>query len=83
MNYDLTFSYSGVEGFQPFVKKAVDNGMRLAVVFRTEASIPSAFRGIPVVSGDKSDVRHLDAQGVVVGLYAKGKAKADATGFVV
>lgn len=82
-NYDLTFSYSGVEGFQPFVKKAVDNGMRLAVVFRTEASIPSMFRGIPVVSGDKSDVRHLDAQGVVVGLYAKGKAKADTTGFVV
>ena len=82
-NYDLTFSYSGVEGFQPFVKKAVDNGMRLAVVFRTEASIPSTFRGIPVVSGDKSDVRHLDAQGVVVGLYAKGKAKADTTGFVV
>lgn len=83
LNYDLTFSYSGVEGFQPFVKKAVDNGMRLAVVFRTEASIPSTFRGIPVVSGDKSDVRHLDAQGVVVGLYAKGKAKADTTGFVV
>lgn len=82
-NYDLTFSYSGVEGFQPFVKKAVDNGMRLAVVFRTEASIPNTFRGIPVVSGDKSDVRHLDAQGVVVGLYAKGKAKADTTGFVV
>lgn len=82
-NYDLTFSYSGVEGFQPFVEKAVDNGMRLAVVFRTEASIPSTFRGIPVVSGDKSDVRHLDAQGVVVGLYAKGKAKADTTGFVV
>ena len=82
-NYDLTFSYSGVEGFQPFVEKAVDNGMRLAVVFRTEASIPSMFRGIPVVSGDKSDVRHLDAQGVVVGLYAKGKAKADTTGFVV
>ena len=83
LNYDLTFSYSGVEGFQPFVEKAVDNGMRLAVVFRTEASIPSTFRGIPVVSGDKSDVRHLDAQGVVVGLYAKGKAKADTTGFVV
>lgn len=83
LNYDLTFSYSGVEGFQPFVAKAVDNGMRLAVVFRTEASIPSTFRGIPVVSGDKSDVRHLDAQGVVVGLYAKGKAKTDTTGFVV
>lgn len=82
-NYDLTFSYSGVEGFQPFVDAAVVKGMRMAVVFRSEATIPASFRGIPVVSGDKSDVRHLDAQGVIVGLYAKGKAKADTTGFVV
>jgi hypothetical protein len=83
LNYDLTFSYSGVEGFKPFVNKAMDKGMRMAVVFRSEASIPASFKGIPVVSGDKSDVRHVDAQGVVVGLYAKGKAKSDATGFVV
>lgn len=82
-NYDLTFSYSGVEGFQPFVDAAVVKGMRMAVVFRSEATIPASFKGIPVVSGDKSDVRHLDAQGVVVGLYAKGKAKSDTTGFVV
>jgi hypothetical protein len=82
-NYDLTFSYSGVEGFQPYADKALANGMRMAVVFRSEATIPAAFKGIPVVSGDKSDVRHLDAQGVVVGLYAKGKAKTDTTGFVV
>jgi hypothetical protein len=38
--------------------------------------------GIPVVSGDNSDVRHLDDK-VIVGLYAKGKAKLDTTGFVV
>ena len=82
-NYDLTFSYSGVEGFQPFVEIAVAKGMRMAVVFRKEKDIPMTFRGIPVVSGDKSDVRHLDDQGVVVGLYAKGKAKLDSTGFVV
>jgi len=53
------------------------------VVFRKEQDIPSTFRGIPVVSGDNSDVRHLDDDGVIVGLYAKGKAKLDATGFVV
>jgi len=82
-NYDLTFSYSGVEGFQPFVEIAIAKGMRMAVVFRKENDIPSMFRGIPVVSGDKSDVRHLDDDGVIVGLYAKGKAKLDATGFVV
>lgn len=82
-NYDLTFSYSGVEGFQPFVDKAMLKGMRMAVVFRSEATIPNIFKGIRVVSGDKSDVRHLDDDGVIVGLYAKGAAKADTTGFVV
>jgi hypothetical protein len=81
-NYDLTFSYSGVEGFQPFVQKALLNNMRMAVVFRKEKDIPQSFMGIPVVSGDNSDVRHLDDK-VIVGLYAKGKAKLDTTGFVV
>jgi hypothetical protein len=81
-NYDLTFSYSGVEGFQPYVENALLNNMRMAVVFRKEKDIPMTFMGIPVVSGDKSDVRHLDDK-VIVGLYAKGKAKLDTTGFVV
>ena len=81
-NYDVTFSYSGVEGFQPFVTKALLNNMRMAVVFRKEQDIPMTFKGIRVVSGDKSDVRHLDDK-VIVGLYAKGKAKLDTTGFVV
>jgi len=36
-----------------------------------------------VVGGDDSDVRHIDPKGVVVALYAKGKAKRDMTGFVV
>lgn len=82
-NYDITFSYSGVEGFQPYVEKAQAKGLRMAVVFRSEASIPNTFKGIRVVSGDKSDIRHLDDQGVIVGLYAKGQAKLDQTGFVV
>jgi hypothetical protein len=81
-NYDLTFSYSGVEGFQPYVENALLNNMRMAVVFRKEKDIPTTFMGIPVVSGDNSDVRHLDDK-VIVGLYAKGKAKLDTTGFVV
>jgi hypothetical protein len=54
----------------------------MAVVFRKEQDIPMTFMGIPVVSGDNSDVRHLDDK-VIVGLYAKGKAKLDTTGFVV
>lgn len=83
VNYDLTFSYSGVESFAPYVEKAQSKGMRMAVVFRKIENIPLSFKGITVVSGDNSDVRHLDDHGVIVGLYAKGAAKRDNTGFVV
>lgn len=88
-NYDLTFSYSGVEAYQPFVQKAVANGERIAVVFRNRAIVESmlangeTFLGLPVVDGDNTDIRHLDPKGVVVALYAKGKARNDTSGFVV
>lgn len=88
-NYDLTFSYSGVEAYQPFVTKAVANGERLAVVFRNRAIVErmlangETFLGLPVVDGDNTDIRHLEPKGVIVALYAKGKARRDETGFVV
>jgi hypothetical protein len=37
---------------------------------------------MPVIGGDNSDIRHLEDKGVVVALYAKGKAKNDYSGFV-
>lgn len=88
-NYDLTFSYSGVEAYQPFVAKAVANGERIAVVFRNRAIVETmlangdTFLGLPIVDGDDTDIRHLDAKGVIVALYAKGKARKDTSGFVV
>lgn len=88
-NYDLTFSYSGVAAYQPMVKQAVANGMRVAAVFRNRSIVDrmlanaESFIGLPVVDGDDTDIRHLDPMGSVVALYAKGKAKLDATGFVV
>jgi hypothetical protein len=88
-NYDLTFSYSGVEAYQPFVAKAVANGERIAVVFRNRAIVErmlangETFLGLPVVDGDDTDIRHLDPKGAVVALYAKGKARKDQSGFVV
>jgi hypothetical protein len=72
-----------VPDFKPFVDRAVAEGMRIAVVFRHRDKIPTTFMGMPVVDGDDTDIRHLDPQGVVVALYAKGKAKKDTTGFVV
>jgi hypothetical protein len=84
-NYDLTFSYSGVASFAPVIGKALLNEKlaRIAVVFDKVENIPAQFQGRDVVGGDDSDVRHLDARGVIVGLYAKGKAKKDNSGFVV
>jgi hypothetical protein len=89
VNYDLTFSYSGVAEYKPFVKKAVANGERIAVVFRNRAIVEAmlangeSFLGLPVVDGDNTDIRHLDPKGAVVALYAKGKARYDQSGFVV
>jgi len=82
-NYDLTFSYSGVIEYQKYAKKAISNNMRIATVFRSVKHIPDNFLGLPVVSGDNSDIRHLDPQGHIVALYAKGKAKTDKSGFVI
>jgi hypothetical protein len=82
-NYDLTFSYSGVLEFQKYVTKAVQSGMRIAAVFRDRKSIPKSFMGLDCVDGDNTDIRHLDPHGVIVALYAKGKAKKDTTGFVI
>lgn len=36
-----------------------------------------------VFDGDATDLRFTDPKGVIVGLYAKGSAKADTSGFVV
>jgi hypothetical protein len=88
-NYDLTFSYSGVPAYGPFVRQAIANGERIAVVFRNRAIVESmlangeSFMGLPVVDGDDSDIRHRDPKGAVVALYAKGKARHDTSGFVV
>ena len=88
-NYDLTFSYSGVPAYAPYVAKAVANGERIAVVFRDRAIVErmlangETFLGLPIVDGDNSDIRHLEPKGVIVALYAKGKARKDQSGFVV
>jgi len=82
-NYDLTFSYSGKSEFIKYVNQAINNKMRIAVVFKDKHNLPNEFMGLSVVNGDNSDIRHLDPQNVIVALYAKGKAKSDNTGFVV
>jgi len=81
-NYHLTFS--AADGNNLDVLLAKQQGYNIAVVFGLKKSeaMPDSFMGLPVFNGDESDLRFLDPKQVVVGLYAKGKAKKDTTGFV-
>ena len=82
-NYHLTWSYSGASSdYAKLMDKALSNGQNVAVVFRNK-SLPKHFNGVSVINGDKDDMRFLDPTGVVVGLYAKGAARKDTSGFVV
>jgi hypothetical protein len=45
--------------------------------------MPKKFLGLKVINGDKNDLRFLDPKNSIVGLYAKGKAKKDYSGFVI
>jgi len=59
---DLTFSYSGVADYAPYVAKAVANGERIAVVFRDRSTVErmlangETFLGLPLVDGDNTDI---------------------------
>jgi hypothetical protein len=81
-NYHLTFS--AADGNDLDILMAKQQGYNIAVVFdlkKTE-DMPETYYNRPVFNGDESDLRFLDPKGVVVGLYAKGKAKKDTSGFV-
>jgi hypothetical protein len=81
-NYQLTFS--AADGNDADVVKAIAQGYNIATVFGIKKTLPmpDTYMGLPVFNGDESDLRFLDPKGVVVGLYAKGKAKKDESGFV-
>ena len=81
-NYHLTFS--DADGNDKDVTRAISAGMNVATVFGLKKTqpMPETYNGLPVFNGDESDLRFLDPKGVIVGLYAKGKAKKDTSGFV-
>jgi hypothetical protein len=79
----LSYSEKNFE-YANLVKQAAQaTGKNMAVVFRRKADIPKTFLGLPVLDGDKDDLRFLDKPNHVVALYAKGKAKQDKSGFVI
>lgn len=82
-NYHLTFSRSECNNL--VCEEVLSFGGNVAIVFSTPPgdSLPKTWGGYPVIDGDLNDLRFLDRNGVIVGLRAKGKARKDATGFVV
>ena len=77
-NYSLTFSRS--ETNESDAIEVLLSGGNVAIVFEV---VPETWNGFKVINGDENDLRFKDPRGVVVGLKAKGKAKRDASGFVV
>jgi len=82
-NYDLTFSYSGKKDFQKYNERAIKNGVRIAAVFDKPENIPVTFHKRKVFDGDKHDLTFLNPKNAILGLYAKGKARKDQSGFVI
>lgn len=83
-NWHITASFSGAsEKYSDMIVKASEKyKTNMAVVFDSK-KLPETYLGRPVVSGDETDLRFMDDEGVVVGLYAKGSAKKDTSGFVI
>jgi hypothetical protein len=77
--YHLTFSRS--ECNDATVDQAIQLGVNIAVVFRNQ--LPATYKGLPVINGDLSDLRINDPKNCIVGLVAKGKAKKQASNFVI
>ena len=87
-NYHLTFSLA--DGNDTFARVALANGMNVAAVFRSKETVARYMESgidiggtcVPVSRGDDTDLRFLDAPQHCIGLYAKGNAKRDRSGFV-
>jgi hypothetical protein len=79
-NYHLTYSLNEDNKTQAF--DILKRGGNISAVFRTE-KLPKKFNGYKVINADESDVRFKDPKNIIAGLYAKGKARHDKTGFVL
>lgn len=78
VNYHLTFSRS--EDNDKECLSVLRERGNVAVVFKNE--LPDRWKRFKVFNADKTDLRFLDPFGVA-GLYPKGKAAKDTSGFVV
>lgn len=81
--YHLTLS-SSERTTDEWIVEQVAAGHNVAVVFEMSRfkELPATHLGIPVIDGDVNDARHLDPQGVIVGLRAKGSMRKNPMGMV-
>jgi hypothetical protein len=88
-NYHLTYSRHELEESEAIGMEYMNEGVNMAVVFSTPPghNLPprysSALFDHPVIDGSKTDLRFLDPEGHIVGLYPLNKAQTDKSGFVV
>ena len=54
----------------------------MLALFLEQKKLPKRFLNYKVFNGDNSDLRFNDPKNVIIGLYAKGRALKDNTGFV-
>lgn len=82
-NYTIVFSRSECNGATAL--SLLEQGVNVAAVFATKKGdkLPKTWGGRPVIDGDLTDLRFLDARGRVVGLRAKGTSRKDESGFVI
>ena len=78
-NYHLTYSLN--EDNKQQALDILKRGGNISAVFRSK-KLPKRFLNYKVFNGDKSDLRFNDPKNVIIGLYAKGRALKDNTGFV-
>jgi len=75
-NYDLTFSYTG-RNMNTCMQMLNNNNIRVAMVFK---KVPDQYMNLPVIDGDKYDMRYLDPKKCIVGLkFKKVRNKLEST----
>ena len=79
-NYHITYSLNEDNKKEAF--DILKKGGNISAVFRNK-KLPKKFKGFKVIDADKSDVRFKDPKNIIAGLYAKGKAINDQSGFVL
>lgn len=85
-NYHLTYSMS--ENNLQNCLDVLEYGGNVAMVFgstekKEVRKFPFQFLGHQIFNGDEHDLRFLDPKNKIIGLWAKGEAKYDDTGFVL